>query len=62
MEVLEEVTADTGSLGLVEVTVSVGVLETTIDDVAGNQTVSFQLSSDQKLLILLESFSLLLQI
>ena len=44
MEVLEEVTADTENLGLVEVTVSVGLLATTIDDVAGNETVSFQLS------------------
>ena len=38
---LEEVTADTGSLGAVEVTVSVGLLATTNDDVAGNETVSF---------------------
>ena len=41
---LEEVTADTESLGAVEVTVSVGLLATTIDDVARNETVSFQLS------------------
>ena len=40
VEVLEEVTADTESLGAVEVTVSVGVLVTTNDDVAGNETVS----------------------
>ena len=41
VEVLEEVTADTESLGIVEVTVSVGLLATTNDDVAGNETVSF---------------------
>ena len=39
---LEEVTADTKNLGPVEVTVSVGLLETTIDDVVGNETVSFK--------------------
>ena len=38
---LEEVTADTENLGAVEVTVSVGLLATTNDDVAGNETVSF---------------------
>ena len=38
---LEEVTADTESLGLVEVTVSVGLLATTNDEVAGNEMVSF---------------------
>ena len=43
VEVLEEVTADTENLGLVEVTVSVGLLASIIDDVAGNETVSFQL-------------------
>ena len=41
VEVLEEVTADTENLGTVEVTVSVGILATTNDDVAGNETVSF---------------------
>ena len=46
---LEEVTADTGSLGLVEVTVSVGLLTITIDDVAGNETVSFQSSICKKI-------------
>ena len=38
---LEEVTADTDNLGVVEVTVSVEVLATTSDDVAGNERVSF---------------------
>ena len=38
---LEEVTADTENLGAVEITVSVGLLATTNDDVAGNVTVSF---------------------
>ena len=37
---LEAVTADTENLGAVEITVSVGVLVTTNDDVAGNETVS----------------------
>ena len=37
---LEEVTANTEDLGAVEVTISVGVLVTTNDDVAGNETVS----------------------
>ena len=37
---LEEVTADIENLGAVEITVSVGVLVTTNDDVAGNETVS----------------------
>ena len=35
------VTADTENLGAVEVIVSVGLLATTINDVAGNETVSF---------------------
>ena len=52
VEVLEEVTADTENLGLVEVTVSVGLLATTIDDVAGNETVSFQSSIQKNLHIL----------
>ena len=45
VEVLEEVTADTENLGAVEVTVSVGVLVTTNDDVAGNETVSYYSSN-----------------
>ena len=49
---LEEVTADTENLGAVEVTVSVGLLATTIDDVAGNETVSFQLNIQNYLHIL----------
>ena len=44
---LEEVTTDTDNLGLVEITVSVGLLATTIDDVAGNGTVSFRLNIQQ---------------
>ena len=46
MEVLEEVTADTENLGAVEVTVSVGVLVTTNDDVAGNETVSLNICTE----------------
>ena len=42
---LEEVTADTENLGAVEVTVSVGLLATTNDDVAGNETVSYHYTS-----------------
>ena len=43
---LEEVTADTENLGAVEITVSVGVLVTTNDDVAGNETVSLCACTD----------------
>ena len=46
MEVLEELTADTENLGPVEVIVSVGVLVTTNDDVAGNETVSFNICTE----------------
>ena len=48
---LEEVTANTGNLGVVEVTVPVGLLATTNDDVAGNRTVSLH-TCMHKILIL----------
>ena len=40
MEVLKSVTTDIENLGVVEITVSVGLLVTTTDDVAGNNAVS----------------------
>ena len=43
VEVLEELTADRTNLGAVEITVSVGVLVTTNEDIAGNETVSFHM-------------------
>ena len=40
---LEEITANTENLGAVDITVSVGVLATTSDDLVANATVSFHM-------------------
>ena len=43
MEVLEEITANTENLDAVDITVSVGVLATTNNDLVANATVSFHM-------------------